>query len=131
MRSLLKIPKKAEFGLLIVSELAERHDGGQPVSLEVISEKAGISRKFLEEIAGQLRRAGLIEGKRGAAGGYVLKRAPGTITVAEVMTAVIGSTSVDACSVHAGIGEHGIWNKVRGQIASTLMSTTLADVIKN
>lgn len=130
MKSLLKIPRKAELGLLIVSELAERHEDGQPVSLEVISEKVGVSRKFLEEIAGQLRKAELIEGKRGAAGGYVLRRKPATMTVAEVMTAVMGSTSVDACSAHQGVAEQNIWTTVRGQIASTLMNTTIADVIR-
>jgi len=130
MKSLLKIPKKAELGLLIVSELAEHHSDGQPLSLEVISEKAGVSRKFLEEIAGQLRKAGLIEGRRGAAGGYVLIRAPENITVAEVMGALMGSTSLDACTAHQKVPGTGVWTRVQGQIASTLMSTTIADVIR-
>jgi len=41
-------------------------------SLADISQRQGISLSFLEQLFGKLRRAGIVESQRGAAGGYVL-----------------------------------------------------------
>lgn len=136
MKSLLKIPQKAQYGLLLVGELAARHldprlrrSGSQPLSLEVVAEKADISKKFLEQIAGDLRKAGLIEGRRGSAGGYVLLKDPSTLTVAEVVGAVEGPAKLDLCSAHGEAEKtDGIWAKLQGQILTTLSNTTIADL---
>lgn len=127
VKSLLKVTRKAELGLRLVSELA-LHPGG-PVSLEAVAKKAGASRKFLEEVAGGLRKAGIVEGVRGAAGGYRLMRDAGTLTVAEVLTAVEGPMDLHACTAHAhDHADVGIITKVQGQVMATLMNTTVADL---
>ena len=127
MKSLLKVTRKAELGLLLASELALHP--GELVSLEAVSKKTGASRKFLEEVAGELRRAKIVEAQRGAAGGYRLARDPKTLTVAEVLNAVEGPMEIDACTAH--VHEHaelGIITKVQGQVMATLMNTTVADL---
>ena len=127
MKSLLKVTRKAELGLLLVSELALHP--GELVSLEAVSKKTGASRKFLEQVAGALRQAKIVEGLRGAAGGYRLLRDPKALTVAEVLNAVEGPMEIDACTAHAH--EHvelGIITKVQGQVMATLMNTTVADL---
>lgn len=134
MNSLLKVTRKADLGLLLVSELASRHVDGVFVSLEEVARKAGVSRKFLEQIAGDLRRAGLVEGLRGAAGGYRLVRDPASLTVAEVMNAVEGPMALDACTAHQVKGQKSdvrcsIISKVQGQVMATLMNTTIADLV--
>lgn len=127
MKSLLKVTRKAELGLLLASELALHP--GELVSLEAVSKKTGASRKFLEEVAGELRRAKIVEAQRGAAGGYRLARDPKTLTVAEVLTAVEGPMGIDACTAHAHPhAELGIITKVQGQVMATLMNTTVADL---
>ena len=127
MKSLLKVTRKAELGLLLVSELALHP--GELVSLEAVSKKTGASRKFLEEVAGELRRAKIVEGLRGAAGGYRLLRDAKSLTVAEVLTAVEGPMEIDACTAHAHEhAELGIITKVQGQVMATLMNTTVADL---
>ena len=126
MKSLLNVTRKADLGLRLISELALRKEG--PVSLEEVARKTGASRKFLEEIAGDLRRAGLVEGVRGAAGGYRLVRDPKSLTVAEVMNAVEGA-SLDACTAHGKRIEAGIISKVQGQVMATLMNTTISDIV--
>jgi len=127
MKSLLKVTRKAELGLLLVSELALHP--GELVSLEAVSKKTGTSRRFLEEVAGELRRAKIIEGLRGAAGGYRLLRDPKSLTVAEVLNAVEGPMEIDACTAHAHEhAELGIITKVQGQVMATLMNTTVADL---
>jgi len=127
MKSLLKVTRKAELGLLLASELALHP--GELVSLEAVSKKTGASRKFLEEVAGELRRAKIVEAQRGAAGGYRLARDPKTLTVAEVLNAVEGPMEIDACTAHAHEhAELGIITKVQGQVMATLMNTTVADL---
>lgn len=127
MKSLLKVTRKAELGLLLASELALHP--GELVSLEAVSKKTGASRKFLEEVAGELRRAKIVEAQRGAAGGYRLTRDAKTLTVAEVLNAVEGPMEIDACTAHAHEhAELGIITKVQGQVMATLMNTTVADL---
>lgn len=133
MKSLLKVTREAQLGLLIVSELAQRQEAEGPLSLEEIARKAGVSRKFLEQVAGKLRRAGLVEGVRGAAGGYRLIRDPKTLTVVEVMEAIEGMNPITSCTAHQVIGHRssvaGILVKVQGQVMATLMNTTVSDLV--
>lgn len=126
VKSLLKVTREAQLGLLIVSELAHRR--GERVSLEEIARKAEVSRKFLEQVAGKLRRAGLVEGRRGAAGGYRLARDPKSLAVAEVMDAIEGPMALEACTAHGGAGEPAILTKIQGQVMATLMNTTVSDL---
>jgi Rrf2 family protein len=138
MKSLLKVTRKAELGLLLVSELAHHQPGDGPLSLEEVAKKTGASRKFLEQIAADLRRAGLIEGVRGAAGGYRLRRGPTEMTVAEVFNAVEGPMELEACTaryqVPFAIGTRyrspdvGIIRKVQGQVMATLMNTKISEL---
>lgn len=130
MKSLIKVTRKAQLGLLLVSELASRHQDGGRVSLEAVAKKSGESRKFLEEVAGDLRRAKIVEGLRGAAGGYRLLRDPNALTVAEVMQAVEGPMEREACTAIAHHHDAGILTKVQGQVMATLMNTTIADAVK-
>lgn len=129
MKSLLKVTSKARLGLILISELALRHADGGTLSLEEVAQKAGASRKFLEQIAGELRRAGLVEGIRGATGGYRLIHDPKTLTVAEVLNAVEGPMAIDACTAHSHKTDHGILSKVQGQVMATLMNTHIADIV--
>lgn len=127
MKSLLKVTRKAELGLLLASELALHP--GEPISLEAMAKKIGASRKFLEQVACGLRQAGLIEGLRGAAGGYRLRRDPKSVTVAEVLQAVEGPMELQACTAHAhGRSDLGIITKVQGQVMATLMNTAISEL---
>lgn len=129
MKSFLKVPKKAQYGLHLVSELAERHGAGEPISLEVVADKAGLSMKFMEQVARDLRKAGIVEGKRGASGGYLLVKDPSLLTVAEVVSAVEGPAKLDLCSAHGPSAKtDGIWAKLQGQILTTLSGTTIDEL---
>jgi Rrf2 family protein len=126
MKSLLKVTRKAELGLLLVSELALH--AGELVSLEVVSKKTRVSRKFLEQVAGELLRAGIVEGIRGATGGYRLVRDPKVLTVAEVLNAVEGPMEMMPVRLtritHAEIG---IITKIQDR-SWRLMNTTVSDL---
>jgi len=134
MKSLISVTSKARLGLILVSELA--HHSGELVSLETVAKKAEASKKFLEQVAGELRRAGIVEGVRGASGGYRLTRDASSITIAEVMNAVEGPMAIGDCTAHsasafakASADKPDILAKVQGQVMATLMNTKVADLV--
>jgi Rrf2 family cysteine metabolism transcriptional repressor len=79
---------KAEYACIAMLELAARFADPRPVRLADIAEKHGISDRFLVQILLDLKRAGLVDTTRGAAGGYALTRAPDEVTLADIIGVV-------------------------------------------
>ncbi len=136
---------KAEYGVRVMAHLA-KSGGGSPISLAAIAEAEGLPLAYLEHLAARLRRAGLVESRRGSRGGYTLARDAGAITMAEVVRALEGdiapveciTAGADGALVCAREGEDGhepcpsklLWTRVQGSIVRTLTDTTLADLIQ-
>ena len=131
---------RAEYGVRVMAHLA-REGGDRPISLAAIAEAEGLPLAYLEHLAARLRRAELIESRRGARGGYSLARAAEDITMAEVVRALEGAIapieciSADADGVLTCAREHEspcptklLWTRVQGSIVRTLTDMTLADL---
>src|SRR5438045_7790219 len=84
----MRVSAKADYALRAVIEVAGAADG--PVKGERIAQAQEIPLKFLENILGDLKHAGLVRSQRGAEGGYWLARPADEITLAEVIRAVEG-----------------------------------------
>ena len=136
---------KAEYGVRVMAHLARRGDNS-PVSLGSIAEAEGLPLAYLEHLVQRLRRAGLVESRRGARGGYSLARPADDVTMAEVVEALEGviapieciTASPDGALVCAREGEAGhdpcptklLWTRVQGSIVRTLNDLTLADLVR-
>ena len=134
---------KAEYGVRVMAHLAGR-DGAEPVALGSIAAAEGLPLAYLEHLVARLRRAGLVDSRRGAHGGYSLARPAGTISMAEVVEALEGdiapieciSADSDGTLVCVRDGEPGhepcptklLWTRVQGSIVRTLTEMTLADL---
>lgn len=59
-------------------------------SAQALAESHHLPRKFLESVLSDLRKAAIVTSVRGADGGYSLRRAPGDITLGEVLRAIDG-----------------------------------------
>ncbi len=92
----MKISTKGRYALRFAIEVA-RKQGDGPVPLREAAQDQGISMKYLEQLAGQLAKAGLLKSTRGAHGGYSLSRAPEDITAGEVLRICEGGTAPVAC----------------------------------
>jgi len=121
-----------------MSEFA-RHSGQGPLSLTQVATSQGISQAYLEQIAIDLRRSGLLNSKRGAQGGYYLARAPEATTAGDVIRALEGSIlpvqcvaeqKCVPCSLEDGCSARGIWELVRDRLVETLDSITLANLVQ-
>jgi len=134
---------KAEYGVRVMVELARR-PGGEPVPLAEIAAHDGLPLAYLEHLVARLRKAGLVDSRRGSRGGYMLARPAARITMAEVVEALEGSIAPIECISEAADGsivcsresspDHAcptklLWTRVRLSIVNTLRETTLADLL--
>src|SRR4029078_13551088 len=71
----VRISAKTDYALRAAIELASL-DSTNPVKGEQIATAQGIPLRFLENILGDLRNAGVVESRRGVEGGYLLARPP-------------------------------------------------------
>ncbi len=130
----MRISAKADYAVRATLELAAA-PVGVPVKGDVLARAQDIPLKFLENILGELRQAGLVDSRRGQDGGYWLARPPGEVTVADVVRAVEGPLA----SVRGGPPEsvdyqgaarplQHVWIAVRGALRSVVEEVTLADL---
>lgn len=122
-----------------MAQLARSYEGGL-LSLTEIAKAEHLPLAYLEQLVGELRRAGLVEGTRGLHGGYRLSRAPGAITVGDVYRVLEGPvapvecTAEDyqpgACDMEHGCLSRSVWVRVQQSISQVLDSTTLADLAR-
>ena len=132
----MRVSAKELYGLRAMSEFAGNFGRG-PLPLATVAERQGISQAYLEQIAIDLRRGGLLLSKRGAHGGYHLARPPEAITAGDVIRALEGSIlpiqcvaeqRCTPCTLEDGCSARGIWEQVRNRLVETLDSITLADL---
>ena len=133
---------KAEYGVRVMAHLANSDDDG-PISLGTIADAEGLPLAYLEHLVQRLRKAQLIESRRGAHGGYTLARAPGDISMAEVVSALEGDIAPIECITADADGvltcaREGsepcptklLWTRVQGSIVRTLNEMTLDDLVQ-
>ena len=154
---------KAEYGVRVMVELARRSGGGNafgddsglaaggdPVPLAEIAANDGLPLAYLEHLVARLRKAGLVDSRRGSRGGYLLARPAAQITMAEVVEALEGSIAPIECISESADGSIVcaresaaadparpliacpttlLWTRVRASIVTTLRETTLADLL--
>lgn len=128
----MRLTARSEYGLLALIDLAVRFGDG-PVSARGVAERQSIPLKFLEQLLAALRKAGLVSAIRGAHGGFVLERAPGAITVLDVVEALEGPLAPTSCD-SAGCCRGGacaaasVWGRATEALRGVFSGTTLADL---
>lgn len=90
------LSKKAQYAIKALEYLANRYEQG-PILISEIAEKKHIPIKFLENILLELRKADILESKKGKGGGYLLKTSPDKIVVANVIRVIDGPISMLPC----------------------------------
>src|SRR5438309_11092285 len=93
---MLKLTKKADYGLMAMRHLAE-HAQGAACSAKDVAESYGIPQEALAKILQRLAKAGLLHSQHGINGGYTLARAAETISAFEVIRAIDGPLFITSC----------------------------------
>ncbi len=93
---MLKLTKKADYGLMAMKHLAERAPQGA-CSAKDVADAYGIPQEALAKILQRLVKAGLLHSQQGMNGGYTLARDPARISAFEVIRAIDGPLFITSC----------------------------------
>lgn len=104
----MSLSRRTQYGLLTLMHLALVRTEQEACAAREIATRHRIPGKYLEQILGQLRRAGLVVSERGAQGGYQLASHPKQITIKEVFQ-VFGEATI----IGTGVSTRGGTQRTR------------------
>ncbi|MFW5887656.1 MAG: RrF2 family transcriptional regulator [Bacteriovoracia bacterium] len=133
----MKLSTKGRYGLRAMIELA-KNVKNKPLSLNDISKKQGISRKYLHSLLTMLRQADLIYSIKGKDGGYFLSKSPQEINLRDILYPLEGEIFGLDCVIDDGnctrIGNceaASFWKLLLEEMQKNLEKYSLADVLAN
>jgi len=92
----MKLSVRGEYAMRAMLVLALNYNESV-VRIQTISEQQKIPKRFLEQILNDLKSAGLVESRRGVAGGYRLARQPEEIPLSAVVRHIEGALAPVSC----------------------------------
>ncbi len=97
----MRLTKKIKYAARAMVEIA-LNGRGSPIGVAEIARRQSIPERFLEQIFGELRRAGILESRRGAYGGYCLAIPAEEVTVLDIVEILDGRIHPARCSAGGG-----------------------------
>lgn len=135
----MRITSSVEYATRLMTALAREH-GKAPVSAERLAASDNIPVDYVSQLLVKLRRAGLIESRRGSSGGYALAKAPSFIKLGDVVRAVDGTVFEDVCGKYEkgekdcrhqdGCGISPVWKRLGALVTQYFESITLGDILE-
>ena len=133
------LSKKSQYAFKALVYLSEHAKEG-PVLISEIAEKKNIPLKFLENILLELRKAGILDSKKGKGGGYYFATNPCKVPLAKVMRLIDGPIALLPCvslnfyekckdcdEINCGLKSMMI--EVRDATLKVLENKTIADLV--
>ena len=133
----MKISTKGRYGLRALIDLAQ-YSEIEPVSINSIATRQGISERYLEQLMTLMKKAGLIKSIRGAAGGYVLAKDVSEISVGDVLRALEGNLEPvectafsleDSCEAAGGCVTKYVWQRINDSINRTVDEISIKQLV--
>ena len=90
------LAKKTQYAFKALTFMAEQKNSG-PFLIAEIAQKKKIPLKFLESILLELKKADILDSKKGKGGGYFFNQDPATIKLATVMRIIEGPIALLPC----------------------------------
>ena len=132
---MLRVTKLTDYATLVLTVLAARP--GDVLSAPDLAEHAGLEAPTVAKLLKPLAQAGLVEGFRGANGGYRLARDPSAISLVEIVEAMEGPLGMTECSLHDGhcgieqsCGVRANWRRINDVVADALRGVSLAEMLQ-
>ncbi|RZA19536.1 MAG: SUF system Fe-S cluster assembly regulator [Lysobacteraceae bacterium] len=131
---MLRVTKLTDYATVVLTVLAS--DAEAVLSATELAERAGLEVPTVAKLLKPLAQAGLVDGFRGANGGYRLARSAAEISLVEIVEAMEGPLGMTECSVHAGqcgiessCGVRANWRRINDVVADALREVTLAQML--
>ncbi len=133
---MLRITKLTDYAVLVLSDMVRME--AQAHAARDIAERTLIPQPTVSKVLKLLGRAALVASERGKNGGYRLARAPGNISVADIVDAVEGPIAVTECSadqrgccdLEGRCPTETNWIRINDAIRQALRAITLADMVR-
>lgn len=135
----MRLSTKTRYGVRAIFDIAY-HGQDQPgvaAQAKDIARREDIPLRYLEQIFQDLKRAGLVESKRGPRGGYYLKRSAAEITLGDVVRALQGPIEEmfaveDVASAPASTHTvtTALWRELAAHVSSWFDSVSISDLVK-
>ena len=130
---MLRVTRLTDYATVVLTVLAARPR--DVLSAVELADASGLEAPTVAKVLKPLAQAGLVEGFRGAGGGYRLLRDPADISLAEIVEAMEGPLGMTECSLHAGncgiqqsCGVRANWRRINDVVARALRDVTLAQM---
>ena len=133
------LSKKSQYAFKALIYLSEKYKEG-PVLISEIASKKKIPLKFLESILLELKKADILDSKKGKGGGYFLKQKPAKVKVSTIIRLINGPIAMLPCvslyfyerckncnEKHCGL--HDMMIEVRDATLQIVENRTLKDLI--
>jgi len=124
---MLRLTKKADYGLMALKYLAERPDSPS-LSAKDIAEAYHIPQQLLAKILQRLAKEGLLRSHAGMNGGYTLSRDPHEISAFEVIRAIDGPLFITSCVTVSGLCD--LTNSCTIKEPLARVNDSISDVLK-
>ena len=131
----MRLTRAGEYAVRCILYMAKKGKE-KLVSRKEISQACDIPHHFLAKIAQELAKAGIIEIRQGARGGFLLVNDPHKITMLEVVEAIIGEIYLndciarpDSCKASPVCTVHRVWEDARQQLRRTLSDVTFGQLL--
>ena len=133
----MKLSTKGRYGLRAAVDLA-LYAKDEPLSINTIAAKEGLSESYLEQLFAKLKKAGIVHSMRGTNGGYQLSRPAAQISVGDVLRALEGDMAVvdcpdneSECAKYGSCVTKYVWKRINNSINDAMDSMTLEEIIVN
>lgn len=131
---MLRVTRLTDYATVLLTVLAARP--GDVLSAADLAAAAGLELPTVAKVLRPLAQANLVEGFRGAGGGYRLARDPAEISLVEVVEAMEGPLGMTECSLHEGTcgiedscGVRANWMRINDVVADALRAVSLAEML--
>lgn len=131
----MKISTKGRYGLRALVDIAANMEQ-MPIPLAVTAKRQKISLNYLEQVFGNLRKAGIVKSVKGSGGGYMLAKDADQITVQEVLEALEGSFSItdrsqeEAMDLVSRAIQELVWDQIDEKVNTFLEQRTIGQLVR-
>ena len=131
---MLRVTKLTDYATVVLTVLAARP--GAVLSAPELADCSGLEQPTVAKLLKPLAAAGLVQGFRGASGGYRLAQPADHISLMEIVEAMEGPLSMPECSAasgHCGIehrcGVRNNWRRINDVVIDALRGVSLAQML--
>lgn len=131
---MLRVTRLTDYATVVMTVLA--HHSEAVLSASELAERAGLEPTTVSKVLKPLAQADLVEGFRGANGGYRLARPAEAIGLLEIVEAMEGPLGMTECSIHTGncgieqsCGVRANWRRINDVVIEALRGVTLAQML--